>query len=113
MLGVALTPTVSAEQLHGKSEAPGELPEKYVACEFPNPTYPLASRAAGEEGTVKLRGVVDYNGRDVIEVTVTSTSGFERIDEAAKNAFLGAKCETHGYSDRQTSVSKTYQFTLR
>lgn len=49
------------------------------------PTYPPASRRAGEEGTVRLKVHVDENGRPK-DVQVAQTSGFSRLDDAAKQA---------------------------
>lgn len=49
------------------------------------PTYPPASRRAGEEGTVRLRVLVDDSGRPK-DVQIAQTSGFSRLDDAAKQA---------------------------
>lgn len=49
------------------------------------PTYPSASRRAGEEGTVRLKVLVDEKGRPR-DVTVASSSGFARLDQAAMEA---------------------------
>jgi periplasmic protein TonB len=47
-----------------------------------DPVYPPQSRRAGEEGTGVYRVLVDANGRPQ-EVTVATSSGFPRLDEAA------------------------------
>lgn len=47
-----------------------------------DPVYPPASRRAGEEGTGVYRVLVDADGRPM-EVTVATSSGFPRLDEAA------------------------------
>jgi protein TonB len=49
------------------------------------PVYPAASRRAGEEGTVRLKVLVDENGRPR-DVNVVKASGFARLDEAAIDA---------------------------
>lgn len=49
------------------------------------PDYPPASKAAGEAGTVALRFLVDPDGR-VAESQIESSSGFPRLDEAARAA---------------------------
>jgi protein TonB len=49
------------------------------------PTYPSASRRAGETGRVQLRVLVDESGHP-LEVKVVKSSGFERLDEAAVTA---------------------------
>ena len=58
------------------------------SCE--KPVYPSASRRAEEEGTVVLRFLIDVDGR-VIESKVEASSGYNRLDDAAKNAM--AKCQ--------------------
>lgn len=50
-----------------------------------DPVYPPASRRAGEEGTVRLKVLVDTNGR-ASNVAVTQSSGFTRLDQAAMEA---------------------------
>jgi protein TonB len=49
------------------------------------PVYPPAARRAGEEGTVKLRILVDERGAPR-EVQVAQGSGFARLDQAAIEA---------------------------
>jgi len=49
------------------------------------PTYPPSSRRAGEEGTVRLRILVDERGQPR-EVEVMKGSGFARLDQAAIDA---------------------------
>ena len=50
-----------------------------------DPTYPPASRRAGEEGIVQLRILVDERGTPR-EVQVSQGSGFARLDQAAIDA---------------------------
>ena len=49
------------------------------------PEYPSASRRLDESGTVVLRFLIDVDGR-VLESKVETSSGFARLDEAARNA---------------------------
>lgn len=49
------------------------------------PAYPSASRRAGEEGTVRLKVLVDEKGRPK-DVAVATSSGFPRLDQAAMEA---------------------------
>ncbi len=58
------------------------------SCE--KPEYPSASRRLEEEGTVVLRFLIDVDGR-VLDSRVEKSSGFERLDQAARMA-LG-KCK--------------------
>jgi protein TonB len=51
----------------------------------PPPAYPLTSRRAGEQGRVVLRVLVSSGGT-AAEVQVFTSSGFPRLDEAARDA---------------------------
>ena len=55
----------------------------------PRPEYPLLSRRKSEEGKVVLRVLINQKGR-AEQVEVTSSSGFARLDEAARQAVLRA-----------------------
>lgn len=59
-----------------------------ASCE--KPEYPAASKRLEEEGTVVLRFLIDVDGR-VIDSKVETGSGYDRLDQAARNA-LG-KCK--------------------
>jgi len=56
---------------------------KADACR--TPSYPKASLRRNEEGIVKLRFLVDANGK-VLQSEVISSSGSTRLDEAAREA---------------------------
>lgn len=49
------------------------------------PVYPSAARRDGEEGTVRLKVLVDERGRPT-DVQVARSSGFPRLDDAAVDA---------------------------
>ena len=51
----------------------------------PKPEYPKASRRLLEEGVVTLRILVGTDGH-VLKAEISNTSGFNRLDEAARNA---------------------------
>jgi protein TonB len=79
-----------------------------------DPIYPPASRRAGEQGTVRLKVLVDTNGR-ASNVQVTQGSGFARLDQAAMEAvrkwrFVAA---TDGTNKIQayTQVAVTFKLT--
>jgi protein TonB len=59
-----------------------------ASCE--KPEYPSASRRWEEEGTVTLKFLVGVDGR-VKESAVDKSSGFKRLDEAARQGL--AKCQ--------------------
>jgi protein TonB len=54
------------------------------------PEYPSASRRLGESGTVLLNFLIDADGK-VVESRVDSSSGVERLDEAARKALALCK----------------------
>jgi protein TonB len=54
------------------------------------PDYPSASRRMEEEGTVTLKFLIDVDGK-VLKTDIEKTSGFTRLDEAARNAL--SKCQ--------------------
>lgn len=79
-----------------------------------DPTYPPASRRAGEQGTVRLKVLVDTNGR-ASNVAVMQSSGFPKLDQAATEAvrkwrFVAA---TDGTNKIQayTQVAVTFKLT--
>jgi protein TonB len=51
----------------------------------PEPVYPIASRRLGEEGKVRLRVKVRADGT-AERVEISQSSGFDRLDEAARAA---------------------------
>jgi protein TonB len=59
-----------------------------ASCE--KPEYPSASKRLEEEGTVQLKFLVGVDGK-VIESAVEKSSGFRRLDEAARAGL--AKCQ--------------------
>ena len=58
------------------------------SCE--KPEYPSASKRLEEEGTVQLKFLVGVDGK-VIESAVEKSSGFRRLDEAARAGL--SKCQ--------------------
>jgi periplasmic protein TonB len=51
----------------------------------PKPVYPVASRRLGEEGKVVLRVKVSHGGTPMV-LEIKQSSGFPRLDEAARSA---------------------------
>jgi protein TonB len=74
---VAIAPTPPAPV------APSRTPPVVLAASCEKPEYPSASRRANETGTVQLSFLIDVNGK-VIESKVDGSSGFRRLDEAAR-----------------------------
>lgn len=78
------------------------------------PVYPPTSRRMGEEGTVRLRVLVDEKGRPR-DVTVATSSGFARLDKAAIDAVKRWKFVAATDSGRSistwTQVAITFKLT--
>jgi periplasmic protein TonB len=91
------------------ASAPETVPD---SCE--RPPYPAAWRRAGEAGEVRLRVLVDVNGR-VLESRVERSSGYRRLDEAAREAALECKYRPGMGSDGKPIrawVTKIYAWRL-
>jgi periplasmic protein TonB len=78
------------------------------------PIYPPASRRAGEEGTVRVKVLVDERGRPS-QVQVAQSSGFPKLDEAAVTAvrkwkFVAATDGTNAVT-AWTQVAVTFRLT--
>lgn len=72
--------------------APAAVAAPLVAARFdadylqnPKPAYPMVSRRLGEEGRVVLRVRVSVQGLP-LEIDIKQSSGFARLDEAARSA---------------------------
>jgi protein TonB len=93
--GTALAPvagaTVAAPAYPSNPSAPAlkvEWPSSSADyLHNPKPLYPRLSERRNEQGTVILHVLVGADGR-VREVGVKSSSGFERLDQAAREAVL-------------------------
>ncbi len=74
----------------GRSAAPLLVPPVFNAAylENPPPRYPSMSRRLGEQGRVLLRVFVSTAGR-AEQVEIESSSGFQRLDNAARDAVAG------------------------
>ncbi|MDY7575510.1 energy transducer TonB [Actimicrobium sp. CCI2.3] len=62
--------------------------------EAPQPVYPPLARRAGEEGKVILRVLVSQQGR-AEQVELRTSSGFDRLDESARQSVLKARFRPH------------------
>lgn len=60
----------------------------------PAPKFPEASRRLGESGVVRLKVLVDESGRPV-EIQVTQSSGYDRLDKAAVAAMKLARMKPY------------------
>ena len=90
----ATAPAATAPAAAAPARATAPTPTRTAAgvnvsqCE--KPEYPSASRRLEEEGTVALRFLVGVDGK-VIQSEVEKSSGFKRLDEAARAGL--SKCQ--------------------
>ena len=70
--------------------APVSTPAVISASSCEKPEYPSASKRLEEEGTVQLKFLVGVDGK-VIESAIEKSSGFRRLDEAARAGL--SKCQ--------------------
>lgn len=84
-----------------------------VKCEDPRVVYPTQSRRVGEEGTVTLRVVIDTRG-GVSSANVVKSSGFPRLDQAARTAALAMRCSPPMQNGRavEAAATKPFNFNL-
>jgi protein TonB len=92
----------------------GGAPRQLRTTNRVEPTYPPTSRRMGEEGTVRLRVLVNERGRPQ-EVNVTNSSGFSRLDQAAIDAVkrwrFVAATDGSGPITAWTQVAITFRLT--
>ena len=93
--------------------APVSTPAVISASSCEKPEYPSASKRLEEEGTVTLKFLVGADGK-VIESAVEKSSGFRRLDEAARAGL--SKCQfkpgTVDGKPQQTWASMKYTWRL-
>ena len=86
----AQTPAAPATPTAAPAKAPVRTTAGVNVAQCDKPEYPTASRRMEEEGTVGLRFLVGTDGK-VIQSEVAKSSGFKRLDEAARAGL--AKCQ--------------------
>ena len=75
----------SDNAIAARTATTGAVAQELKTSQRVDPTYPPTSRRLGEEGTVRLKVLVDERGR-ARDVQVAKSSGFARLDEAAMTA---------------------------
>lgn len=110
----AETAIPASENAIAATQATGAVAQDLKPSNRVEPTYPSASRRAGEEGTVRLKVLVDEKGRPR-DVAVASSSGFARLDQAAMEAVRKWRFEaaTDGVNpiSAWTQVAITFRLT--
>lgn len=86
--------------------APERRPVTVTGVEYlvpPKPDYPLGAKRAGEQGKVTLRLLIDEKGQ-AERVEIQQSSGYARLDEAARAAVLRAVYKPHLEDGRPVPV---------
>jgi protein TonB len=104
----------SETALAGTPSEPGAISQQLKTSNRVEPVYPATSRRLGEEGTVRLKVLVDANGRPK-DVGVLNSSGFSRLDQAAIDAVkrwrLVAATDGNRPISTWTQVAITFKLT--
>ncbi len=79
---------------------------------LPEPEYPSVSRRLGEEGTVTLVFLVGPDGR-ADNVTVMESSGYYRLDRAARASLRSARFEPATRQDVPVAMSRKMAISFR
>lgn len=103
------TAVPASENAIAATTASGAVAQDLKTSNRVEPTYPSASRRAGEEGTVRLKVLVDEKGRPR-DVMVATSSGFARLDEAAMQAVR--KWRFHAATDGTNPISAWTQVAI-
>jgi protein TonB len=77
-------------------------------CRVPAPSYPVHARAAHEEGTVWVRMRLSEDGK-LTDATVTRSSGYAALDDAAMRAIVQIQCLAPGYA---VTLTQPFAFKL-
>ncbi|WP_337689380.1 energy transducer TonB [Mycetohabitans sp. B46] len=82
-------------------------------CQIVRPDYPALSRRREETGTVIVNLVVGLEGK-VERATIKKSSGYDRLDEAARNAALASTCRPYIENGQPIRVTadQPYVFNL-
>lgn len=87
-----LAVTTASDTSQPSAAAPSSLPKVVTEVAYlqaPQAEYPPLARRMGEEGKVTLRVLVNEKGR-AEKVEIQKSSGFNRLDEAARIALMRA-----------------------
>jgi TonB family protein len=106
----------SAAQPQAKA-APKDSPRTVTHVDYvrqPRPVYPADSRREGEQGRVELRVLVSVSGR-ADRVEIIKSSGFARLDDAARMAVTVAQFKPYAENGKPEPVFVTIPvvFTLQ
>nr|WP_198982946.1 energy transducer TonB [Herbaspirillum sp. ASV7] len=113
----APAPQVAAEPTPAPAAPPGPVLPKQITSgieyiEKPNPVYPSVSRRMGEEGVVEFRVTVNTSGR-AEKVDIIKSSGYSRLDDAARSAVMRAVFKPYIENGHAITVSTVGSLAFR
>jgi protein TonB len=95
-----------------RAAPPTRTPASVSAAQCEKPDYPSASRRMEEEGTVSLRFLVGVDGK-VIQSEIEKSSGFKRLDEAARAGLAKCRFQPATVDGRPEQAWASMKYTWR
>ena len=95
-----------------RAAPPTRTPASVSAAQCEKPDYPSASRRMEEEGTVSLRFLVGVDGK-VIQSEIEKSSGFKRLDEAARAGLSKCRFQPATVDGRPEQAWASMKYTWR
>ncbi|MBI1890974.1 MAG: energy transducer TonB [Burkholderiales bacterium] len=108
----AAAPSPSTEPAPSVPLTPRTVTSGLVILRDARPEMPPLSRRLGEEGTVELRFVVNEQG-DAEKIEIKKSSGYPRLDEAARRAILATKFKPYTENGKALPVYGSRAYTFR
>jgi protein TonB len=104
--------TAAAPAAPARAAPPTRTPASVSAAQCDKPDYPSASRRMEEEGTVSLRFLVGVDGK-VIQSEIEKSSGFKRLDEAARAGLSKCRFQPATVDGRPEQAWASMKYTWR
>ena len=93
----------------------GELKSVSISqaqCSVPEPFYPSLARRMGEEGKTMVRLFINESGA-VEKVSLSQSSGIQRLDQAALDAAMKVRCRPFVESGKAIKVTAIQPYIFR
>jgi protein TonB len=104
--------TAAAPATPARAAPQARTPASVSAAQCDKPDYPTASRRMEEEGTVSLRFLVGVDGK-VIQSEIEKSSGFKRLDEAARAGLSKCRFQPATVDGRPEQAWASMKYTWR
>ena len=104
--------TAAAPAAPARAAPQARTPASVSAAQCDKPDYPTASRRMEEEGTVSLRFLVGVDGK-VIQSEIEKSSGFKRLDEAARAGLSKCRFQPATVDGRPEQAWASMKYTWR